>query len=300
MVAAGPWAEALAADAELAAVAWRFMGPGAYEAYVADAAYADSARATYDNWALKVRAYERIERSLRDMAHWVAAEAALLLDAAPEGLTPRTLEALLRSVELASRGRGGLILAYLQYLRLVEAEPGRGRNRHYRPTAELREFMRLRMQRDLEAMAPLDPLAGEVLAAWDRPGFFDRFMAAGRAMVLCSMKFQPPPEASLKKIMERNSGMTILGQLLMSDDDGGPVFPQRGPVRLNILDLARRSGAPRHQVMHVVRIGRARGLLIDQPDGRILFSPGLIAQSEYLLGIYWRSLIWRGRAALDG
>ncbi len=118
-------------------------------------------------------------------------------------------------------------------------------------------------------------------------------------MVLCSMKFQPPPEASLKKIIDRNMGLTILGQLLMSDDDGGPVFPRRGPVRLNILDLARRIGAQRHQVMHIVRIGRARGLLIDQPDGRALFSPGLIAQSEQALGVYWRSLIWRGREALE-
>jgi hypothetical protein len=286
-------------DVDRAAVAWAFVGPGSYDPYVAHPAYGDCARQTFGNWAFRVREFERIERALPDLAHWVAAESAVVLAAEPAGLTAATLEQLLRSLDLASRGRGGLILAYLQYRRLIQPAPdlAKGRDRRFEPTAELTAFMRLRYRRDLEVMTPLDPTAGLVLAAWERPGLFERFMAAGRPLSVCSIRYKRPREVSLEPIIERNGGLAILGQLLLSDDDGG-VFPRRDGVRLNILDIARRSGAPRHQVMHILKVARAKGFILDLADGLVLFAPGLIERVERTLGSYWRGLVWRAREAL--
>ncbi len=91
--------------------------------------------------------------------------------------------------------------------------------------------------------------------------------------------------------------MTILGQILLSDDEGAD-FPRRDAVRLNVVDIARRSGAERHQVMHVLKAARQRGFILDRPDGLVVFAPGLIERIERTMGMYWRSLVWRARAAL--
>lgn len=286
---------------DLVETAWRFVGGDAYQAYVSHPAYGDCARRTLANWALKVREYARIERSLRDLTHWLAAEGAVTLAAEPAGLTADTLERVLLELNVASRGRGGLLLAYLQYLKLIEPLPdggGKGRHRRHGPTAELTGFMKLRYQRDLEAMAPLDPAAREVLARWETPGLFDRLMAAGRPLAVCSARYRAPREASLELIAERNFGLTILGQILLTDDDGG-AFPRRGLVRLNLVDIARRSGAERYQVIRILKLGRKHRLILDQDDGAVVFAPGLIERMERVLGMYWRGLAWRSRQALD-
>jgi hypothetical protein len=283
-----------------AEAAWRFVGGDAYLAYVAHPDYGDCARLTLGNWALKIRKHARIERALHDLTHWLAAEAAVALAAEPDGLTAQTLEQLLLELKVASRGRGGLLLAYLQYRGLIEPEEGgRGRYRRYRPTSELTDFMKLRFRRDMEVITALDPAIGAVLARWDEPGVFDRAMAAGRSLAVCSVRYKRPREVSLEPIIERKHGMTILGQILLSEDDGSD-FPRRDAVRLNVVDIARRSGAERHQVMHVLKLARQRGFILDRPDGSVVFAPGLIERIQRTLGMYWRALVWRARAALAG
>jgi len=283
-----------------AEAAWRFVGGEAYRAYIAHPDYGDCARLTLGNWALKIRKHARIERALHDLTHWLAAEAAVALSAEPQGLTAQTLEKLLLELRVASRGRGGLLLAYLQYRRLIEPEEdGKGRYRRYRPTAELADFMKLRFRRDMEVITALDPAIGAALARWDEPGLFDRAMAAGRPLAVCSVRYKRPREDTLEPIIERKHGLTILGQILLSEDDGSD-FPRRDPVRLNVVDIARRSGAERHQVMHVLKVARQRGFLLDKADGSVTFAPGLIERIERTLGTYWRSLAWRARAAMEG
>jgi hypothetical protein len=294
---------ALDAEAALAAAAWRYCGPEGYEPYLRHPACGAQARATLNNWLVIPERGSSLRGSIRDIAHWAAAEKAMVLAAQPEGLTAATLARLLRKLKLASRGRARATLIYLQYLRLIEVipesgpEPGPAGERRYRPTQALQAFMNGRFRRDLEEMVPIEPLAGQVLARWEEPGVFERFMAAGEAMTVAVIHYKPDETISLDALVERNAGMSLIGQILLTDDPG-EVWPPRGPVRLNVMDLARRSGAPRHQVNHLIKLARQEGFLIPQPDGTTAFGQGFPDRVARLVAMYWRTLAWRAGEAL--
>jgi len=290
---------ALDAEAALALAAWRYCGPGGYEPYLRHPACGTQARATLNNWLVIPGRGSPLEGSLQDIAHWVAAEKAMVLAAQPEGLTAATLARLLRKLKLASRGRARATLIYLQYRRLIEPipEPDPGGERRYRPTQALTDFINGRFRRDLEALAPVEPLAGAVLARWEEPGVFERFMEAGEAITLAAIRYKPDQTLTLGVLAERNAGLTVMGQILLTDDPGG-VFPPRGPIRLNVLDLVRRSGAPRHQVNHLVKLARQAGFLVARPDGTTAFGQDFPDRMARFVAIYWRTLAWRAGAAV--
>lgn len=287
------------AEAALAAAAWRYCGPEGYEPYLRHPACGAQARATLNNWLFIPKNGSALQGSIRDIAHWVAAEKTMVLAAQPEGLTAATMARLLRKLKLASRGRARATLIYLQYLRLIEPIPelGPAGERRYRPTEALQAFMTGRFRRDLEEMAPVEPLAGQVLARWQEPGLFERFMGAGEALTLAAIHHKPDATISLEVLAQRNAGMTLIGQILLTDDPGG-VWPPRGPVRLNVTDLARRSGAPRRQVNHLIKLARQEGFLIPQPDGTMVFGHDFPDRVARLVAMYWRSLAWRASEAL--
>jgi hypothetical protein len=289
------------ADAALALAAWRYCGPGGYEPYLRHPACGAQARATLNNWLVIPERGSSLQGSIRDIAHWVAAEKAMVLAAQPEGLTAATLARLLRKLKLASRGRARATLIYLHYLRLIEpiSELGSTGERRYRPTDALQAFISGRFRRDLEEMVPIEPLAGQLLARWDEPGVFERFMAAGEAITLAAIHYKPDDTISLDVLAERNAGMTLIGQILLTDDPG-EAWPPRGPVRLNVMDLARRSGAPRHQVNHLIKLARQEGFLIPQADGTMAFGHDFPDRVARMVAMYWRSLAWRAGAALAG
>ena len=290
-----------AQDAEqaLAAAAWRYCGPEGYEAYLRHPACGAQARATLNNWLVIPQRGSSLQGSIRDIAHWVAAEKAMVLAAQPEGLTAATLTRLLRKLKLASRGRARATLIYLQYLRLIEPIPemGPAGERRYRPTLALQAFMNGRFRRDLEEMVPIEPLAGRLLARWEEPGIFERFMAAGEALTLAAIHHKPDQTISLDALTQRYAGMTLIGQILLTDDPG-EVWPPRGPVRLNVMDLARRSGAPRHQVNHLIKLARQEGFLIPQADGATAFGHDFPDRVARMVAMYWRALAWRAGEAL--
>lgn len=290
-----------ASDAEvaLAGAAWRYCGPEGYEPYLRHPACGAQARATLNNWLIIPGQGSSLKGAIRDLAHWVAAEKAMVLAAQPEGLTAASLARLLRNLKLASRGRARATLIYLQYLRLIEPIPELGPTgeRRYRPTQALRAFINGRFRRDLEEMVPIEPLAGQILARWEEPGVFERFMAAGEAITLAAIYHKPDETISLDVLAERNAGMTLIGQILLTDDPG-EAWPPRGPVRLNVMDLARRTGAPRHQVNHLIKLAREAGFLIPQPDGTTGFGHDFPNRVARLVAMYWRTLAWRAGAAV--
>jgi len=288
-----------AADAEAALAAWRYCGPEGYEPYLAHPACGSQARQTFNGWKLVSGRGHAVEASLQDLTRWVAAEKAIVLAAQPEGLTAATLARLMRRLKLASRGRARATLAYLQFLRLIEPVRGSeaGSEQRYQPTAALEAYINRCFRRDLEALAPIEPLAGQVLDQWDAPGVFERFMAAGEALTLAAVYYKPEQALSLDVFTQRNAGVVLVGQILLTDDPGD-VFPPRGPIRLNVLDLARRSGAPRHQVNHLVKLGRQAGFLVPQPDGTTAFGLDFPDRVARMVAMYWRCLAWRAAAAL--
>lgn len=283
------------AEAKLALAAWRWCED--WPAYLDHPAFGVAARQTLNNWPLVRGRDGPLEGALQDITHWVAAEKAMILAAEPEGLTAATLTRLMRRLKLASRGRAGATLLYLHYRRMIEPIPGPRGETRYRPTDALYGFMNGRFRRDLEALALVEPLAAAAVARWDEPGVFERFMAAGEAMTLAALHHKPQQALSLGVFAERNAGLTVVGQILLTDDPGGP-FPPRGPVRLNVLDLVRRTGAPRHQVNHLLKLGRQAGFLVPQPDGATAFGLDLPGRVARTLGYYWRSLAWRAREAV--
>lgn len=294
-------AAAVDAEAALALAAWRWCET--WQPYLDHPAGPDAARQTLNNWLQIPGRGSPLEGPLQDLTHWVAAEKAMILAAEPEGLTAATLARLMRRLKLASRGRARATLIYLQYRRMIEPIPGQGPGsgsdgeKRYRPTDALQRFINARFRRDLETMAPLEPLAGALLARWEEPGVFERFMAAGDAMTLMALRHKPQQDLSLDIFAERNAGLTLVGQILLTDDPGG-LFPPRGPVRLNVLDLARRSGAPRHQVNHLIKLGRQAGFLVPQADGTTAFGLDLPDRLARMLAMYWRTLAWRAREAV--
>jgi hypothetical protein len=262
-------------------------------------AFADTARKTIANWVPPpVAVHQGLGRLVRDLAMFMAASWALQLDAELDGITRTSLERIMKDWGVASSGRIGAILTYLQFVRLIEPAPGDGtRLKRYRPTPALRQLFHERFHRELTACLPVMPRVAKVLARWDEPGVFEGFMIANGRIMLASQQRLDPAVPSLSAFTHRKSGLTILAQAVLAADDGGD-FPPPGPVRLNISDLSRVSAASRGQVQSVVRGGISAGFLRQDAEGLTHFTGDVLHQLSALVRMYWITMAWSGDQAL--
>lgn len=262
-------------------------------------AFASTSLAMVESWAPQADDDLSMTRTLRDVGHYMAGVWALYLAASPQGLTHASLSELLELTGIGSRNRAHAMLVYLQFIRLIEHDPdpgGDGRVRRFRPRAALRQLFVNRFRRQMTTLAPLAPEVAATLAHWDDPGVFEAFMVANGRFMIGSYLSYDQSGPTLDVFSHRNSGLTILGQILTQANEDGR-FPPPGPVQLNLSDLARRSGASRGQVKSVLKAGVEAGFLVDLPDGRTGFSDALIHQVKYLLAAYGLSLAWCAREA---
>jgi hypothetical protein len=250
-------------------------------------------------WAPDSREDASMARTLRDVGHYMAGVWSLALAGSREGLSHASLTRLFEPLGLGSRTRVYAMMAYFRARRMIQPSQsgGDGRLKLYDATPTLRNLYRSRFQRELATAADLIPSAGELLARWDEPGLFEGFMVANGQFMTGSYLSITPDIANLDVFAHRNAGLTILGQIMIAATPD-EVFPPRGPVELNLRELARLAGVSRAHVRNVVQAGADAGFLLERPDGMIGFSPELRHQLTYLMSAYVLSLEWCADQAL--
>lgn len=264
--------------------------------------FAVAAYALMDGWSPRPEDDGTMSRRLRDVAAYLAGVWALQLAAEPTGLTPTTLGAVLGKTGYGSRNRAVALLAYLEFIGLVEPLPrgvdGRdNRERRYQATPPLRQLFMNRFRRELSLVASLDPSVQACLDRWQEPGVAETFTVANGLYTTNSLVAYDRTRPTLDAISHLNSGLTLLGQIvtLARQDDA---FPPAGPVRLNQTELARRSGASRGQVRTILRAAAKAGFMEDDAEGWTHFTPSLREQLRFLMGGYIASLCWCAREAV--
>ncbi|NBB17656.1 hypothetical protein GVN21_20035 [Caulobacter sp. SLTY] len=286
-------------DTDIAGLARAMMTREAIDAVRAHPRFAEAGRRTVDGWAPRPGDDLSKSRALQDVGLFAAGLWCMQLDASPAGLTHSSLAAAISTWGLASRGRVGPMLAYLRFRNMIQLAPSSDRRvTRYTPTSHLRIQFGLWFQRELEGAAPIFPEAEALLARWGEPGLLERLVTAYSTILLASQQLADvKEEPSLDVFSHRRAGLIILGQILMAADDGG-AFPPRGPVRLVLSDLARRSAASRGQVQAVLREGAKAGFLLRDEDGLTLLSDNLIRHVSDFLPMYWMALAWAARKVL--
>lgn len=279
---------------DLALVVDEWLSPAEQDRIIGDPLFSRAARQVVQGWSPDPKAPPVLSNALRDMGQTLSAVWAMQLDAAPEGLTHSSLANLLALHGFASPGRVRAMLLYLRFKRLIEApEPGAdARHRRYRPTPALRRLLDDRLLQELRCCAILYPQVDQIIARWDQPAVRDAFRVANGQFTLGGFRHIPQGERSaLDVFWHRNSGMMVLGELLLAADQGGD-FPPGGPVRLAVADVARRTGASRNQVRAVLKAGIAGGYLIREADERLRCTEDLLYQLRLFIFGHWAGYGW--------
>jgi DNA-binding MarR family transcriptional regulator len=203
------------------------------------------------NWIMS----DRARALMAYMAYYLEVSS----DGRGSGLTPTRIKRACADAGLCSPGRAGAMLGLMRasgYIALV-TDPADGRIRRLVATDKLKENLRRRLSRQLDAAAPLFPDAADVSTLLGREDFEralirwlgDQFSAGFRILAHA-------PDMAL--FGEHNSGVVILFNLMLSGkpDDA---FPPRGPVATSIAGLARRFGVSRTHVLRLLRAAESAG-----------------------------------------
>ncbi|MDQ0464118.1 hypothetical protein QO010_001889 [Caulobacter ginsengisoli] len=267
--------------------------------------FAAAARRTCDSWA-QPAGDPRLGQILKDVGIFMAALWTVQLEAEPEGLTHTSLARVMAAWGVASRGRIGPMLIYLQFRKMIAPAPSPdGRVQRYAPTPALRELLTNWFRLQLEACLPAWPATAAVLTVWNQPGMPERLIAAhgrfllGSHLALLQAPNAPPTERRLDVFSHRRSGLAVLGQILVDASSEGGDFPAPGPVRLSDRSLARRADISRGQAQAILRAGEQAGFLLRDREGLTTLSPDLILQVRNFLPIYWMGLAWAAEQALE-
>lgn len=203
------------------------------------------------------------------------------------GITHRRLAELSHSTTVLSRGRASAILAALRMKGFARrgGEQARGTPVFYEPDARLSAFFQSRMRIEVETMMDGLPTRDFVLAQWDRPETFARFMGFfGAEMIRAGTR--PLPELDMfNRIGARRSGFLILFALMQAADTGG-AFPPTGDYAVSISAVARRFSVSRSHVTRVIRLIEKEGLLLRTTrEGEGRFGPAFAPAFAHYLAI---------------
>lgn len=244
--------------------------------------------------------HERGERTLDDVARFAGALWIAYLEATPGGLTLQRLDQTMKAAAVGGVGRARAVLTYLSYIRYIERAPseGDGRFRRYRATPTARRVFRERYRAELLARRAVDPAIQDVVDRIDDPAVFDALVIAATEAGLVTIAEQAETPNPTHLFADRDRGSIVLYQLL---DCGGPGddYPPRGPLAFSIYDLAKRSGASRMQVSHLLRMAREAGLLVPADDGGEALSEALVHGVEMLVASSTRILVGASKLALE-
>ena len=283
---------------QMAALVFDVLAQDRLDAMIAHSRFGEVSLILLDNWGPQAEDDASMTRTLRDVGHYMAGMWALALHGSQEGLSHASLSALVEPLGFGSRTRVHAMLVYLQVIGLIRpmAAQGDGRVKRYAPTPALEALFRARFRRELGFCAPLLPETATVLARWDEPGVFEAFMGATGRFMAGSFLAYDRKAPNLDGISQRNSGLVVMGQLVVMAGGG---FPPTGPAEINLSELAKRSGVSRQHARNILKVGEQASFWNNGPDGRLAFSRSFDLQISVLMASYVLHLGWCGRQALD-
>ncbi len=271
------------------------IGEAAYVRLRAHPRYAEAVRA-YAAHTLAMAASDRaLDGLMKDAGRTVAGLCALHLHVSG-GLTLPRLKALCADFGLVSPGRARALLLYMRYLGYVEpaAETRRGGPAVYAPTARHWAGW-LSLQRGIVAtVALLEPAAGRLAEALDRPGVLEAYTRAESQSFLEGARQADLDMAYFRVFMHRNGGIQIVHALLTASAED--VFPPRQPIPFSAPAAARRFGVSRMHVRRLMEAARAHDLLTQDADGAVTFTAAGREALDYVFSTQMiRHLISAGR-----
>jgi hypothetical protein len=261
-------------DAERARLmSWAHEGvvpPSLGARLMADPGFAAGARALARGMLEISAADPRVDGIFKDAGRYVAALLAIHLDL-QGGLTLARLKAFCERSGFISPSRGRALLLYLRFLRYVEPVGGGGAAgpQRYQPTASFRAAWRVQSAAALTAAAAVEPAAGRVAQALDRPEVFEAFARAHTALLVGSAPQIDQDSAFVRTLMHRNGGSHLTWLLVEGADT---TFPPRRPLVIAAAAAARRFGVSRIHVRRMMDAATDAGVLVRGPDGGIAFA----------------------------
>ncbi len=243
----------------------------------------------------------RVDGIFKDAGRYVAALLAIYLDM-QGGLTLPRLKAFCEQSGFISPSRARALLLYLRFLRYVEPVPAAGARgpQRYAPTASFRAAWTEQCRAALDAAAEIEPAAGRVAAALDRPAVFEAFARAHTEILIGSAPEADQDDAFIRTLMHRNAGSHLIW--LISSVEG-PTFPSSTPVVISAAAAARRFGVSRIHIRRLLDAAVEAGVLARSDDGGVAFAEAVHGRVRLALAQQLVAILAAAAAtlpALDG
>lgn len=233
-----------------------------------------------------------LHRNIKDVGRLILGTVALYLDATG-GLTHRRLRTLSGQTGVISAGTATAVLFRMRAIGYVtrDEEGVSGVARRYRPTAEMTEAFRERMQIELDAAAILFP---EVIPVRDRFSEAPMSRAVFAVLGAESIKAASQPRSDLdplNRLATRSAGVLILYDLLhTADQNAGAGSGFAAPVELevSVSALARKYEVSRSHVLSLLRDMEAADFIRRVGrDGRWTLRPALRPMLTSFFGVIY-------------
>lgn len=181
------------------------------------------------------------------------------------GITLKAIQELSQEVGLASPGRAQAILFHLRAIGYIQPEAANTdrRSRRYVPSPEMKANLREVIADELRAFSLIEPDAGIAANRLAEPGFFRAFMVRFGEGIVAGLKNRPARVIS--HFAERNAGLVILWDILLSAQDGNS-HPPRGTLKMSVTELSQKYGVSRSHVFRLLRDAEKLGFLKRNAD----------------------------------
>jgi len=194
------------------------------------------------------------------------------------GITHRRLAELSGRSTILSRGRASAMLGMMRVKGLVARHTDMSGQVIYRPSDNLVRFFRDRFRVEFNAVALVEPRVEQMLAHWDEPGTFERYLAMFGMQWVTAGANDLQEFVPFRKILSRRAGMLIVYAMMDAADYGRSTTPLRS-FPLSVSALARRFRVSRSQVLRVLREVEGAGFVsLDTAKGEAAFTPRFYEQ----------------------
>jgi hypothetical protein len=286
------------ADAVTALKSWAHAG-GLSEPLVlrvlAHPRFDRAARTLAVNMQAAAREDRRLDGIFKDAGRYVGAMLSLFLHLTG-GLTLPRLKAFCAESGFVSPGRARAMLLYLRYLGYVEPLPASVRPQRYVPTARFSAAWRVQTRAALGAVSTLEPGAGAVLAALDRPEVFDGYCRSHLQSLFLSASQADQASALAREFMHRHAGSQLMSMILLSGDAH---FPPRTAGPISVTAAAKRYSVSRIQIQRILDGATRAGLVTRSFEGVTLFTEAGAVEVRRFYARQLSLLLGAAAAAVD-
>jgi hypothetical protein len=193
------------------------------------------------------------------------------------GLSVSRMKALCVEQQICSANRAEAVMAVMRLFGYLVPAP-RSEDRRLRllvPTDRLIASLHQRWENQFEAIRLVLPEGADALAALRRPEFTPAYAGQLVEHFLRGYRFlDHAPD--MQQFFDRNAGMVILFNLMLSGEPGDS-FPPARPVPVSISGLSSRFGVSRAHVRKLLRDAQEGGLIErrDPDESRVVLLPRL-------------------------